>query len=87
MNDMQPQDVYRFRVVLSYDADSGCAIAEVPTLNLADYGKDSREALKNIQDMLSFHLECLVLEGGEIPVEESREEGLCIQVRVPVVAA
>lgn len=84
---MQTQDVYRFRVVLSYDADSGDAIAVIPSLDLADHGKDSQEALKNIQDMLLFHLECLVLEGEEIPREESREEGLYLQVRVPVVAA
>ena len=84
---MQEQDVYRFRVVLSHDADSGLVIAEIPSLNLADQGKDSQVALQNIQDMLSFHLECLVLEGEEIPREESQEEGLYVQVRVPVVAA
>ncbi len=79
---MQNQDLYRYRVVLSYDAETGQSIAEVPTLNLADQGKDGQEALKNIQDMLSFHLECLALEGDEIPREESREEGLYLQVRV-----
>ena len=84
---MESQDVYRYRVVLSYDADSGDAIAVIPSLNLADQGKDSQEALRNIQDMLSFHLECLVLEGEAIPREENWEEGLYLQVRVPVVAA
>ena len=78
---MQPQDVYRFRVVLSYDAESGDAIAVIPSLNLADQGKDSQEALKNIQDMLSFHLECLALEGEEIPSEDSWEEGLYLASR------
>ena len=84
---MQEQEVYRYRVVLSYDAETGLAIAEIPSLNLADQGKDGQEALQNIQDMLSFHLECLALDGEEIPYEESREEGLYVQVRVPVVAA
>ena len=84
---MQTQDLYRYRVVLSYDDDSGDAIAVIPSLNLADQGKDGQEALKNIQDMLLFHLECLALEGEEIPIEESWEEGLYLQVRVPVVAA
>ena len=67
MSEMQTQDLYRYRVVLSYDDESGDAIAVIPSLNLADQGKDSHEALKNIQDMLSFHLECLALEGAEIP--------------------
>ncbi len=84
---MQEQDVYRYRVILSHDPDSGDAIAEIPSLNLADQGKDSQEALQNIQDMLSFHLECLALDGEEIPREESQEAGLYVQVRVPVVAA
>lgn len=84
---MQAQDLYRYRVVLSLDDESGDAIAEIPSLNLADYGRDAQEALKNIQDMLSFHLECLALEGEEIAREESTEEGLYLQVRVPVVAA
>ena len=87
MSEMQTQDLYRYRVVLSYDAESGDAIAVIPSLNLADQGKDSQEALKNIQDMLSFHLECLAMDGEEIPREESWEEGLYLQVRVPVVAA
>ena len=84
---MQTQDFYRYRVVLSYDAETGQTIAVIPSLNLADQGKDSQEALKNIQDMLSFHLECLALEGEEIPSENSWEEGLYLQVRVLVVAA
>lgn len=83
---MQTQDLYQYRVVLSLDDESGDAIAEIPSLNLADQGKDVTEALKNIQDMLSFHLECLALDGEEIPREESMEEGLYVQVRVPVVA-
>ena len=84
---MQTQDLYQYRVVLSFDDESGDAIAEIPSLNLADHGSDVPEALKNIQDMLSFHLECLALEGEEIPREESGEEGLYVQVRVPVAAA
>ena len=79
---MQTQDLYRYRVVLSHDPETGQTIAEVPSLNLADQGKDGQEALKNIQHMLSFHLECLALEGEKIPREQSWEEGLYLQVRV-----
>ena len=84
---MQTQDVYRYRVVLSYDAETRQTIACIPALDIGDYGADSAEALSNIQNMLAFHLECLALEGKEIPVEESREEGLYLQVRVPVGAS
>ena len=66
---MQTQDLYRYRVVLSYDAESGDAIVVIPSLNLADQGKDSQEALKNIRDMLLFHLECLALDGEVLPEE------------------
>lgn len=66
---MQPQDVYRFRVVLSYDSETGQTIAEVPALDVVDYGDDASGALSSIQDMIAFHLECLMLEGEEIPRE------------------
>ena len=84
---MQEHDVYRYRIILSHDPETGQCIAEVPTLDIADYGADSAEALSSVQEMISFHLECLALDGEEIPREESMEEGLYIQVRVPVVAA
>ena len=84
---MQTQDLYRYRVVLSYDDETGQTIAEVPALDIADYGADSAEALRSVQEMILFHLECLILDGEEIPREESQEEGLYVQVRVPVVAA
>ena len=87
MSDMQTQDLYRYRVVLSYDDETGQTIAEVPTLDIVDYGADSAEALTSVQEMIVFHLECLLLEGAEIPREESWEEGLYLQVRAPVVAA
>ena len=84
---MQEQDVYRYRVVLSHDPETGQCVAEVPTLDIADYGADSAEALRSVQEMISFHLECLALEGEEIPREESREEGVYVQVRLTVGAA
>ena len=84
---MQEHDVYRYRIILSHDPETGQCIAEVPTLDIADYGADSAEALSSVQEMISFHLECLALDGEEIPREESMEEGLYIQVSVPVVAA
>ena len=66
---MQEQEVYRYRIILSHDPETGQAIAEVPTLDIADYGADSGEALSIVQEMISFHLECLALDGEEIPRE------------------
>ena len=66
-NQMQTQDVYRYRVVLSYDSDTGQTIAEVPALSIADCGTDASEALNNVQEMIAFHLECLMLEGKPAP--------------------
>ncbi len=81
---MQEQDVYRYRVILSHDAETGQCVAEVPALDIADYGADSAEALSSVQEMIAFHLECLALEGDEIPREQSREDGLYVQVRLAV---
>ena len=37
-NGTQTQDIYRYRVVLSYDSETGQTIAEVPALDIADCG-------------------------------------------------
>ena len=81
---MQTQDLYQYRVVLSYDAETGQVIAEVPALDIVDYGADASEALSSVQVMIAFHLECLLLEGVEVPSEEGKEEGLNLQIWLPV---
>ena len=84
---MQTQNIYRYRVFLSYDSETGQTIAEVPALDIADCGADASEALSSVQEMIAFHLECLMLEGKPVPSEESHEEGLYVQVRLPIGAA
>ncbi|MBI4234645.1 MAG: type II toxin-antitoxin system HicB family antitoxin [Chloroflexi bacterium] len=84
---MTDTEFYEFRVVLSRDAETGHIVAEVPALDIADYGADAEEALQHIQEMLAFHLECLFEEGQPIPTEPSNEEGLYLRVRVPARAA
>ena len=66
-NGTQTQDIYRYRVVLSYDSETGQTIAEVPALDIADCGADASEALSSVQEMIAFHLECLTLEGKPVP--------------------
>ena len=79
---MQTEDLYRYRVVLSYDSETGQTIAEVPALDIVDYGADASEALSSVQEMIAFHLERLALEGKPVPSEESHEEGIYVQVRL-----
>ena len=64
---MQTEDLYRYRVVLSYDSETGQTIAEVPALDIVDYGADASEALSSVKEMIAFHLECLMLEGKPAP--------------------
>ena len=84
---MKTQDLYQFRVILTHDSQTGQTVAQVPALDIADYGVDTSESLSHLQEMLAFHLECLAVEGKPIPQEESQDEGLYLQVRVPIGAA
>ena len=36
-------------------------------MDIADYGTDALEALSSVQEMIAFHLECLMLEGMTVP--------------------
>lgn len=62
----------QYHVSVSRDAETGQVIAEIPTLQIADYGKDLPESLNHLEEMLRFHLECLQVEGNPIP--EEREQ-------------
>lgn len=62
----------QYHVSVSRDAETGQVVAEIPTLQIADYGKDLPESLNHLEEMLRFHLECLQVEGNPIP--EEREQ-------------
>jgi hypothetical protein len=49
----------QYRVVVKKDPETGSVVAEIPALQLADYGGDVPEALERLQAMLTFHLDCL----------------------------
>ena len=76
-----------YLVSVSRDEETGQVVAEIPTLQIADYGLDSEEALARLRDMTVFHLEALAEEGIAVPVEGPDAEGLFIQVRLPAHAA
>ena len=72
-----------FRVSVSRDDETGQVVGEIPTLGIADYGKDLPEALAHLETMLRFHLECLQKEGKPIPKERQIGERFYLRVRPP----
>jgi hypothetical protein len=57
-----------YHVVFSRDPETKSVVAEIPALQIADYGADVPEALERLQAMVSFHLECLLEEGKRLPL-------------------
>lgn len=58
-----------YHVSVARDTETGQVVAEIPALQISDYGKDLPEALNHLEEMLRFHLECLQTEGKPIPEE------------------
>ena len=65
------------------DEETGQVVAEVPSLEIADYATDTREAMARLQQMVTFHLESLALEGKSVPIESDPQEGLYLRVKLP----
>ena len=76
-----------YHVVFTRDPETTSVTAEIPTLQIADFGADIPEALERLQAMVTFHLDCLVQEGKPIPTEEKQEAGLYLRVKPPPDAA
>jgi len=81
---MSENDFLYFYVKLYRDVKTSRMVAEIPALDIAEYGADSDEALAQLQEMAHFHLECLSDEGKPVPDDTEGEEGLYIRVRRPV---
>ena len=77
----------QYRVVVKKDPETGSVVAEIPALQLADYGADVPEALERLQGMLTFHLDCLREEGKPFPADREDQEGLFLRVNLPAHAA
>ena len=80
---MSAPAILQYRVLVSKDPETGCVVAEVPALGIADQGADVPEALANIQAVVTFHVECLQEEGEPIPLGEEGEEGSYHHVMLP----
>lgn len=63
-----------YRIVITPDVRTGSGepgfTAFVPVLGIATSGDSVEEALKNIREMIVFHLECLRKEKQPFPVEQ-----------------
>ena len=60
------------RKVILYRGDDGYIIAEVPSLQgVVSQGKTREEALKNISEAVSLHIEVLRERGFTIPRDET----------------
>ena len=76
-----------YQVVFIRDPESASVVAEIPALQIADFGAAVPEALERLQAMATFHLDCLVQEGKPIPTEEREEAGFYLRVKLPPHAA
>jgi hypothetical protein len=76
-----------YHVAFSRAAETDRVVAEVPTLDLADYGVDVPEALDRLQAMVTFHPDCLVQEGKPIPAERREDAGFYLRAMPPPHAA
>ncbi len=72
-----------YRVCLFRDEETDLIVADVPTLGIADDGPDAPSALDSVREMALFHIEGLIEEGKEVPVEACQEEGIFIRIRLP----
>ena len=80
---MAPKKFYQYQVRLIKDEDTGQIVAQIPALDIADYGPDSPKALQRMKRMVAFHIECLEAEGKPIPQEKRSGEGLYLRVKRP----
>ncbi len=81
---MNTRTCREYKVKLAKDKETGQVVAEVPALDIADYGLDSQLALGRLKRMVEFHLECLLAEGKPIPEEKTGGQGLFLRVKPPV---
>ena len=63
-----------YKVIYSFDKETGQVCAEIPVLNhLSDFGKDFKEAEKNITNAADLYLSYLNEKHQKFPKERSRK--------------
>lgn len=72
---MQTQ-VLNYRIIIEPEKMGRKTVynAYCPTLGVADWGSSVEEAIKNIQSLIKFHIECLLEDKTEVPVDNLDKE-------------
>ena len=79
--------ILQYQVAFTRDPETASVVAEIPALQIADFGADVPEALDRLQSMATFHLDCLIQEGKPVSTEEREEAGFYLRVKLPPHAA
>ena len=79
--------ILQYQVAFTRDPETASVVAEIPALQIADFGADVPEALDRLQSMATFHLDCLIQEGKPVHTEEREEAGFYVRVKLPPHAA
>lgn len=72
----------QYQVVLTHDPVVATVVAEIPALQISDFGVDGPEALDRLQAMAIFHLDCLVQEGKPVPPGEKEDAGFYLRLKL-----
>ena len=66
--------VTEYKVIYSFDKETGQVCAVVPALNhLSDYGKNFKEAERNISRAVGLYLSYLLEKKQQVPKEHARK--------------
>jgi predicted RNase H-like HicB family nuclease len=65
-----PAEQYRYSVIVTYDAESGTYLADVPALGLLTYGFSVEHAFEMAEEAISLRVESAVEDGEPILIEE-----------------
>lgn len=68
--------ILNYRIIIEPEKQGRKTVynAYCPTLRVADYGDSVEEAIKNIQSLIGFHIECLLEDKVEVPVDDLEKE-------------
>jgi predicted RNase H-like HicB family nuclease len=72
-----------YKIDVFWDEETKQVVVDAPALGIADCAPDVNEALEYFREMATFHVECLLDEGEQLP-ESDEGEGVYIRVPLPV---